>query len=389
MAWRLSSLAALLFNDATPFPGFAATLPVAGAALVILGGCRRGAPAGAPPCFGPFRYLGLIYIRLPLALADPHPRRRDPGANNDDPARPPLDPPLPRQPQRWIEEPLRHGRIIGIRPGRNLLQAAGVSLAVVITSVAVSAIPTGVTTAATDTRATPTALERYRPSTVFWLHDRGSDANPREQILDIGRVADGVCHSEDLAECTLGASQPNAPVVALFGDSHAGSWTALLAQLATTRGWRLVHLTYGGCPSLITPVWSMRVNRVFNECDAWRDLALARLQTEQPDLIIVANAEHYYMADRDGGRVEYTNPPTAKWTRLWSAGFDRMLRRLTRLGGDVAVIGDRPVPSAAGLDPTACIAKQRSGFEACGRREAPPCHRRSMISSARSRHRTA
>jgi peptidoglycan/LPS O-acetylase OafA/YrhL len=358
-------VSALLFNDATPFPGLAATLPVAGAALVILGGLPDESPLPARLlALSPLRFLGRISYSvylwhwpiLILGAAILGPTMTIPLAL--------LSIPVAAASQRWIEEPLRDGRIIGIRPGRNLLQAAGVGLAVVITSVAVSAIPTGVTTAVTDTGATPKPL----PSDAGPRTCSGctiADLTPTLDDLDVGRIADGVCEPEDLAECVLGASDPNAPVVALFGDSHAGSWTAVLAQLATTRGWRLVHLTYGGCPSLMTPVWSLRVNRVYHECDAWQDLALARLETEQPDLIIVANSEHYYLADRDGGRVDYTNPPTASWTQLWSAGLDRMLRRLTRLGGEVAVIGDAPVPSAAGVDPTACIARQQAGFEAC------------------------
>jgi peptidoglycan/LPS O-acetylase OafA/YrhL len=355
---------ALLFSDATPFPGLAAILPVAGAALVILGGLPAEPPLPARLlAIGPLRFLGRISYSvylwhwpiLILGAAILGPTMTIPLAL--------LSIPVAAASQRWIEEPLRHGRIIGIRPGRNLLQAAGVGLAVVITSVAVSAIPTGVTTAATNIGATPSPLSNVGPRTCSGC--TMADLTPTLDDLAVGRIADGVCDPEDAAECILGSTKPSAPTVALFGDSHAGTWTAVLARLAATRGWRLVHLTYGGCPSLMTPVWSIKLKRVFNECDAWQGLALARLEAEQPDLIILANAEHYYLADRSGGQVAYTNPPTASWMQLWSGGLDRMLLRLTSLGSDVAVIGDVPVPSWSGLDPTACIERQRAGFEAC------------------------
>jgi hypothetical protein len=46
-------------------------------------------------------------------------------------------------------------------------------------------------------------------------------------------------------------------------------------------------------------------------------------------------------------------------------GLDKMLGRLTSVGGPIAVIGDGPVPRLSGLDPGACIARQQADFTPC------------------------
>lgn len=368
---------ALLFDDATPFPGLPAILPAAGAALVILGGLPAQPPLPARIlALGPFRFLGRISYSLylwhwPILLfgaAILGPAWTIPLAL--------LTIPVAAASQRWIEEPLRYGRFIGTAASRNLLQAAGVGLAVVIASVAVSAavstVPSGGPTIGAVLGETPIPVRdpaaSPSPDGISPKPCSGcavKDLTPSLGNLRAGRVADHDCDIENLAECVLGSSSSAAPVVALFGDSHAGNWTSVLARLASSQGWRFVHLTHGGCPSLLTPIWSLTLKRPYTECDEWHDLALARLEAERPDLVIIANSDHPSLVGADGTRVAFSNPPTDTWTALWSAGLDKMLSRLETLGGEVAVIGDGPVPSWSGLDPVACIAKQQTDFSSC------------------------
>jgi peptidoglycan/LPS O-acetylase OafA/YrhL len=57
----------LLFNDATPFPGYAAALPVAGAALAVAGGtCAPGLGAEVLLRLRPFQWLGMLSYSLYL-----------------------------------------------------------------------------------------------------------------------------------------------------------------------------------------------------------------------------------------------------------------------------------------------------------------------------------
>jgi peptidoglycan/LPS O-acetylase OafA/YrhL len=372
--------AALLLDESAAMPGIPALLPVAGALLVIVGGVPSPVPAPSRViALAPFRFLGRISYSLylwhwpilllgalvigpgwgiPLAL---------------------LAVPVAAASQRWIEEPFRRGRFIGTMPRVNLLQAAGVGLAVIVASlgaqeiarangrppdVAGGVVPSaGAATSPVGASPTATASARGdpRPCTDCSL----AELTPSLTDLRAGRIPDGDCEVADPTDCVLGSTRPGAPTIALFGDSHAGSWTAVLAALATEHDWRFVHLTLGGCPAVDAEVWSLTLKRAVPECDAWRQRALARLAAEHPALIIVANAEHHTLVSADGGRVVFTNPPTTAWLELWSGGLDRMLARLTSIGGAVALVADQPVPEAAGVDPIACIALEPADFASC------------------------
>jgi peptidoglycan/LPS O-acetylase OafA/YrhL len=366
-------VAALVLNDDTPFPGLAAILPVAGAALVIVGGLPDATPMPARLLArGPLRFLGRISYSLylwhwPILLFGAillGPTMAIPLAI--------LAIPVAAASQRWIEEPLRYGRFIGIRPSRNLLQAAGVGVAVVIASAAINAVPQAVTIAAAGgvTTPGPDSTGALSPSQTATGPQPCSDctvADLTPPLADLlaGRISDGGCKVKDPTECVLGSSSANAPVIALFGDSHAGNWTSVLLQLATAHGWRFVHLTHGGCESIDTPIWSLTLKRAFTECDEWREAAMKRLEQERPDLIIIANSAHPNLVDAGGSRVPYRNPPSEVWTTLWSAGVDRTLGRLTAIGSAVAILGDGPVPGWSSLDPAVCIAQRPTTFGTC------------------------
>jgi peptidoglycan/LPS O-acetylase OafA/YrhL len=352
-------VAALVFDDSTPFPGLAAILPVAGASFVILGGLPREAPLPSRIlALPPFRFLGRISYSLylwhwPILLFGGlllGPAAAIPLAL--------LAIPVAAASQRWIEEPLRYGRFIGTRPSRNLLQAAGVGLVVVIASASVSALPGGA--GVTNAGGSDIGSSGPQPCSGCTVQD----LTPPLSDLRQGRIPDGDCDVSIATDCVLGSTSRNVPVVALFGDSHAGSWTAVLAKLATAHGWRFVHLTHGGCPATQTPVWSLTLKRAYPECDQWRAVAVARLRKERPNLIIVANSEHYFLFD-GAGQVKFTNPPTRAWTEMWSSGLDQMLGRLGSVGGKVAIIGDGPVPNWGSLDPNSCIASRATDFRTC------------------------
>jgi hypothetical protein len=357
---------ALLLDESAAMPGIPAVLPVAGALLVIVGGLPNPVPVPSRVlALAPFRFLGRIsyslYLwhwpilllgsmvvgegwRVPLAL---------------------LAIPVAAASQRWVEEPFRHGRFIGTMPRVNLLQAAGVGLAVVLASVGVESIgranggPPDV--AAANSPGGAAASSDPRPCSGCSL----ADLTPMLSNLRAGRIPDGGCDVTDLAECVLGSTRAGAPTIALFGDSHAGSWTGVLAAIATEHDWRFVHLTLGGCPAIDAEIWSMSLKRAVPECSAWRQQVLVRLAAEHPVLIVVANSEHHALVSADGARVAYTNPPSATWLALWAGGLDRMLGRLRSTGDRVALMADQPVPEWAGIDPTACIASEPADFATC------------------------
>jgi peptidoglycan/LPS O-acetylase OafA/YrhL len=382
------AIAALTFTDETLFPGTAAILPVVGAALVIVGGARTDAPLPSRVlAVGPMRYLGRISYSLylwhwpillfggillgptfaiPLAL---------------------LAIPVAAASQHWIEEPLRYGRFIGTRPGRNLLEAGAVGLVVVMASAAVLNLP-GVKAPIVASAGDPSEFASDAsnlPAAPGDAADPSSGPSGEPAAVDprpcadctltqltpplgdllVGRIPDANCDVTDRSDCLLGSKDPKAPLIALFGDSHAGNWTAVFSEISNARGLRFLHLTHAQCQSILSTVWSLSLKRVYTECTEWREKAIKRLEAEKPDLIVLTNSDHPVLADDAGHAVKFSIPPTDAWRNLWSRGFEAMLDRLTAIGSRVVVIGDPPVPSWAGLDPSTCIESRPNAFQSC------------------------
>jgi hypothetical protein len=151
----------------------------------------------------------------------------------------------------------------------------------------------------------------------------------------------------------------------VFGDSHGQSWIPALTKLALIGTWRILDLTQGGCPSVDTPVWSNELKRAHTECDAWREVAFARLEVERPAVILISNSIHWSLVS-GGDRVDQQARPPARWAGLWSKGLEKTLARLAPLHSKLVVIGDVPTPSYGGLDPLACIAQHATDFQVCG-----------------------
>jgi peptidoglycan/LPS O-acetylase OafA/YrhL len=142
----LVALGGVVITEATPFPGWAAILPVAGTAMVVAAGSRADAPVHVRVLgWGPIRYVGRIsyslylwhwpvLVLVPIALGGPLPLA----------GRMALvvlvAVPLAALSQRFVEDPLRRGRVIGTVTRRNLAFAGALSLAVAVGAAGVGAV---------------------------------------------------------------------------------------------------------------------------------------------------------------------------------------------------------------------------------------------------------
>jgi hypothetical protein len=149
-------------------------------------------------------------------------------------------------------------------------------------------------------------------------------------------------------ECVYG-DPSGAETVILFGDSHAAQWLPAFEQLAMQRGWRLVSLTKTGCPPVAQTVWNAMLKRAYRECDAWIPLALSRVATEAPALVVVASARDYQVMG-DGGRRPLSDRPAA-----WRDGLATVLAAVDRDSDRVVLLADTP---RLGEDPVECLASQ-------------------------------
>lgn len=397
---------ALVIDTSTPFPGMAALLPTVGTALAMLPG-MGGMPHGPARYLGwrPARFLGRIsyslylwhwpLVVLPTAMA---------GATLPLPVRVALmlaAIPIAYASQRWLEDPIRRGRFVGIVPRRNLVLAGALSIAVATTSFGLGFVTTQRLAAASGgtgedagdvplpnlggLAATPTPL----PTTAGATSDpAGPAATPAPATTDpslppppggpvpgdlvpslvaartdIPAIYANGCHlsqpATELLECAFG-DPASATTVVLFGDSHAAQWFPALERLATDRSWRLVSLTKSGCTPATITVWNTNLKRPYTECDQWRDSVVARIAGERPALVMVASSHPYPSAGTDG-------PLPADDGTALAGGLATTLDRLVASAGAVALIADTP---KFDFDPPECLSAHLDDTLACSRPRA-------------------
>ena len=383
-------LAGVAFDTTTAFPGTAALLPTAGAALVIAGGLG---PAGGVVArllsTRPLRWLGRISYSLylwhwpilviPAAALEttlPLPARI---------ALALVAIPVAAASQRWVEEPIRRGRFIGLRPGRILAVAGATTILVAsltlgVGNAALSApaltgpigaaastipidlgsafgtLPSPSASAATASTASTTAPTR--PPTA--AGPVPADLRPPlATALDSlpATYADG-CHL-DFATTTPGrcvyGDVSSSRTMVLFGDSHAAQWFPALERLAELDHWRLVSLTKSACPTADISVWNNALGRAYTECETWRTNVLARIAAERPALIVASDST-YSLA------IGGTSVPATERQSLWDAALERTLGQLVALAPHVVLIGDTP---RSAVDPPVCLSAHLTNALAC------------------------
>jgi hypothetical protein len=298
--------------------------------------------------------------------------------------------PIASASQRWLEEPIRRGRLVGLVPRRNLALAGALTIALAATSLALRDLTTErlaaataggpavsegsveplpelgglATTHAPDFSPGPgTSPPADEPQRTFPRPPGGPVPAGLIPSLDLARddipaIYDNGCHLSQQAStippCVFGARDASTAVV-LFGDSHAAQWFPALEQLAIERSWRLVSLTKSGCTPASITVWNSGLKRASTECDEWRDRVLDRVAAERPALVIVASSHPYPSAGVDG-------PTPADGGVAMAAGLRAILAALVPLSESVALIADTPKFE---LDPPDCLSAHLDDTLAC------------------------
>ncbi len=453
-----------VLNDTTVFPGLAVLLPTMGSALVIAAGLPRPASSAAPSwapsppapsgvrspgwgargrlheaateapaaarrrptngvplpaavlSLGPMRYVGRIsyslylwhwpILILPAAYL---------GVELDLPWRLLLAAVavgVAALSQRFVEEPIRHGRFVGLASRRSLAMAGALSLTVALTSVTASGfaatrlvsggpviggsttdvpLPSAAMLPATgkpSSSARPGSTPTSGPGSSAQpsgsgpvVSASGSPASvtpsptlppppggpvPADLAPSLAHAADDLpviysdgCHLDvpttALPTCVFG--DPSSPVeVVLFGDSHAAQWFPALARLATQKHWRLEPMTKSACTPATLTVFNSIVNRAYSECDQWRREVLARIAAEKPALVVVSTSVAYQLMSGGQSISSLTRPD------LWSKGLIITMRALAASAANVVLIGDTPRSVA---DPLACLSQHLGDSTAC------------------------
>jgi hypothetical protein len=167
----------------------------------------------------------------------------------------------------------------------------------------------------------------------------------------------GCLEGEDATEsrdCEFSAGRGRF-IVALVGDSHASHWYPALRKVAQDRGWRLVTSVKVSCPFTDIPVKSLRLKRVYRECETFNESSVARLKRLKPDLVITAMSR-------------WQHPVRPEDETAWAQGA-AVARMLGRVPGHKVVIADVPYP---GQDVPTCLSDNIKDIREC----AVPTHGR-------------
>ncbi|MFN8169860.1 MAG: acyltransferase family protein [Candidatus Nanopelagicales bacterium] len=375
---------ALRFDDATPFPGSAALVPVLGTALVIAGGCGGAARGSTDVALGrrPVQWVGKVsygwYLwHWPVLI---------------------LAPAVVGMEFSWfrnvelsilalwfavltyliVERPAQRSTL-RTAPwlGRGALLSGAAALAAVgilVTAPAIAgngapAAPFGVASSDPRDLAPVLAAAARNPAVPGNLTPALDDA-PRDVP-----VTESGCHLPFLAvqqgACEYGDPQ-GARTVVLFGDSHAQQWMGALDAEAKRLGWRLVSLTKAACPVADLTIASPVLKRDYTECTTWRDATIARIQDMAPDVVIVSQS------DSVPGRLVSN--------QTWSEQTAATLEKLTQKGTRVEFLADTPYPKG---DVPTCVADSLADVRACQVTRADAYHasalyteRHRMVSAA-------
>lgn len=365
------AVAVLAYDDATPFPGYAALLPVLGTAALLAAGTGS-EPVGPARVLtwrpltwiGDLSYSWYLWHWPVLVLWE----ARHPGQVGwlETTALVALSLGLAVATYHLVENPVRHQRWLGARTGRGLVlwpAALAVTVVAILGAQAVSE-------RRLDSRLS--ANEQY-------LALRDDDVAVRDQLRASLKAADvGApvaypltdldqiddlrddrwhlryrCHAAKTASsvriCPVGDPEADRDMV-VIGDSHVGQWLPALDDIGRQRGYRVVPLVKLGCTPFDVPVkWD---DLPYTECTTFRTWVRDRVAELDPALVVVGSR----------GLQRNITVPEAEREAAWRAGAVTTLQGLAPHAGRLVVLADVP---ALGTDPVECVTDPRATMTRC------------------------
>jgi len=370
VAWTL-----VAFSDDTSFPSWRAAVPVLGATAVIAADAGRG--PGSPIAamsWRPVQWLGdasySIYLwHWPLLVLLPYKSGGHLG-RLDKAAILVVTLALAAVTKRWVEDPFR-------RPvwGRPLLKPYAMGVAAMGVIVGASLLQSGVADRHQEHAA---QAHPHIAAAAFCFGAADLDSTHHcEPDSEAGLITpDPSAASSDGAFLWKPWSKPGdclsplpalplvnchtestkaTKTVALVGNSHAAQWGPAVAEIATTRQWRIDTYFAHWCPSVLMS----HADPAASGCVGWVARVADTLLTTKPDLVVISNTTLASVERMAGlGKLSYEANVTA---------FARLLSKLTQAGLHVLVIRDTPSSANADAETTvpACVAAHRSTPAVC------------------------
>jgi peptidoglycan/LPS O-acetylase OafA/YrhL len=414
------TVTALFLPETALFPGIPALLPTLSTALIIICGLRGPMALLTNPIT---RYFGRISYSLYLwhwpILILPTVVLAHSLSMTQKVAATALSILLASLTTRWIEAPLRKGRLIGMAPRRNAWTAAASVILIFAASVGVHAatavsgvktkstlstdqkaanlasllqsalpspapsIPPSATPAASPSgkastarvmaSATPaiqanlpadyaaTVASGARAATVDFPVPADLDPSLLSASNDKAITYKDGCHTQtnqmaSTKPCAYGDLNGNQTVV-LFGDSHALSWFPAFNAVAKMKHWRLLSYTMSACTPADIPAYNPATKALMVNCPLWRQATIKRIAAENAFLVLIASSRSWATTDAAANIVT----GDAR-TAMFDAGMKRTIEAIKPTTLHMVYLEDTPGQTQ---DPPLCLSQHPKSTLAC------------------------
>jgi len=373
---------AWFFSASTPFPGYAAALPVIGtAAIIVAGDTGHADPSDLLVRLRPVQWLGDVSYSLylwhwPLLVFAPYVLRHN--------LRTPelvalvlLCLVVSGLSKRFVEDAMGFWPSLTRTPRATLSAAAAGMLVVAL----VSGTQVYVATAREEATAALLADVSGRPcfgAPAMENRAKCTEALRAQPLVAITKTdapwapdpgCGGTGSDPSVLKCYWGTGKPSR-VVALVGDSHAEHWRGALHRIAKAKNWQIIEMFAGGCPATYArSVTFERRARDGDVCPSWTTRATAKLKALAPDdIITTAYVQQNVFEPANSGPVGFK--------KVW-----REWLRFTR----VTVLRD--IPAAGSRNGPQCLAVNIGKPLACSNPRSQVLIDDDMMRAARSMRR--
>ncbi|TPN56875.1 acyltransferase [Mesorhizobium sp. B1-1-4] len=315
----------LLLDEALPFPGLLALLPVVGTVLLLVSGAGErqadGKLAGGPAALlslPPMQWIGKLSYSLylwhwPVIVYAGMVTAELSGLDRF--ACLALTLMLSIFTYHVIENPVRRNGWLMASAARALVPAALLTGAGVVAAYANAKFAVH----ELDPEQRVIAQSAARPSTA---RARGGC------VLDYETITP--------KPCVFGAKDAKG-TIALFGDSHADHWSTPLIQAAEKRDYRVVTWLKSSCRASRLSTWSSKLKRDYAECDQWREQSIKEILALRPALVVISEIALTSSRKMAAGKDEPDSQDAE-----WKAGLRSTLETFSKAGLKVAFIRDVP-----------------------------------------------